>query len=352
MTLPRFLVGVTADVLGPDGRLLFDFEALDRAPHIDWEILEPSRELSADAASGYDAVILATGLAHVTRETLAGANRLLLLARLGVGYDRIDVPACTDAGVCVTVAKDAVKRPMATAAIAFLLALTLKLPQKDRLVREGRWEDESDQLGVGLVGRTFGLIGLGNIGREILRLAAPFSMRHLTHDPYLGPADVPTRLRTELVGLDELLSRSDFVCVTCPLTPETRGLLDAEKLSLLKESAFLINIARGPIVDQQALAELLSAGRIAGAALDVFEQEPIEPTSPLLALDNVILSPHGIGRTDERFLHGSRAAAATVLAVARGAKPPSLVNPEVWRSARLRSKLRARRSLSRAPAGV
>jgi len=241
---------------------------------------------------------------------------------------------------------------MATAAIAFLLSLTLKLREKDRVIREDRWADEVDHLGVGLVGRTLGVVGLGNIGREVLRLAEPFSMRHVAHDPYVDPARVPKRLRTELVPLDDLLARSDFVCVTCPLTLETRHLLDERRLGLLKPSAFLVNIARGPIVDQDALVRVLAERRIAGAALDVFDEEPLPSGHPLTSLDNVILTPHSIGRTDERFTNGARTAADVVGAVAGGGRPPFLVNRAVLANPRLRTKLREYRRRSRVPAGT
>src|SRR5262249_48237363 len=146
-------------------------------------------------------------------------------------------------------------------------------------------------------GRTLGVIGLGNVGREVFDLAKPLGMRHLAHDPY--PAAAVEGV--ELVGLETLLGESDFVCVCCALTPETHHLLDEARLALLQPTAYLINVARGPIVDQKALTEALTQRRIAGAGLDVFEQEPIDPDDPLLALDNVILSPHALCWTDGCF---------------------------------------------------
>jgi phosphoglycerate dehydrogenase-like enzyme len=348
-----FRVGISPDVRGRDGRLLFDFGALDEIPGVEWEVFETeSRELGPEVGARYDALVLATAIFHVDRRTLADADRLTLIARLGVGYDRIDLPACTEAGILLTVAPDAVRRPMATAAIGFLLSLTLKLQEKDRVIREDRWADEIDHLGVGLVGRTLGMVGLGNIGREVLTLAEPFSMRHIAHDPYVDPARVPKRLRTELVPLDDLLAQSDFVCVTCPLTPETRHLLDERRLGLLKPSAFLINIARGPIVDQDALVRVLTERRIAGAALDVFDPEPLPSGHPLTKLDNVMLTPHSAGRTDERFTNGARTAVAVVGAVSRGRRPPYVVDPTVLANPRLRGKLREYRRRSRVPSGT
>jgi phosphoglycerate dehydrogenase-like enzyme len=335
---------------------MFDFAELDALPGVERTMISMAgREVPAELLAPCDALILPTAMNHLPRSSLAQAERLTLVARLAVGYDRIDVAACTEAGILVTVAPDTVRRPMASAAIAYLLALTLKLFQKDRVIRENRWDDHYDHVGIGLAGKTFGLVGLGNIGREVLTLAKPFSMRHLVFDPYVAPASVPARLGAELVELDDLLADSDFVCVTCPLTPETRGLLDARRIALLKPTAFLINIARGPIVVEAALIAALREGRIAGAALDVFEQEPLDPGNPLVAMENVILTPHAIGRTEEWFLHGARAAAATVGAVSRGRRPPHVVNPDVLENPRLVAKLRAHRrragrleSLSRA----
>jgi phosphoglycerate dehydrogenase-like enzyme len=329
MTTP-FRVGVTPDAYAADGHLLFDFGLLDDAPNIEWELIaDGNQELAAELAAQFDAIVVATSGISITRTTLKDAERLMLVARLGAGYESIDVEACTESGVIVTTAPDAVRRPMATAAIAFLLALTLKIPQKDRFTREGRWADGVSNLGVGLVGRTFGIIGLGSIGREIVRLAEPLSMRFLAFDPYVDPSTTRDGTPVQMVGIEELLTRSDMVCVTCPLTPETRRLLNHERLSLMKRSAYLINIARGAIVDQEALVSMLREGRLAGAALDVFDQEPIDPRDPLLELENVILTPHAIGWTDEIGILGGTSGSKAVLAVAGGGVPEFVINPAV-----------------------
>jgi D-3-phosphoglycerate dehydrogenase len=160
---------------------------------------------------------------------------------------------------------------------------------KDRLTREGPagFARRGEHMGVGLVGRTFGSIGIGNIGAELFRLLAPFDMQAIAHDPFVDAAQARA-LGVELVGLDDLFRRADVLSVSCPLTPETRHLVNAERLALMKPSAYFINTARGPIVDQKALTRVLVEGGIAGAGLDVLEQEPPDPDDPLLALDNVI----------------------------------------------------------------
>lgn len=339
MTSP-FRVGLTSDFLKPDGTLGFGDIGLDllaSAPWIQTEFLpDLGPELPPSVASEFDALIVLAP--RVTAATLAGGNRLALVARFGVGYDNIDVPACTQSDVLLTITPSGVRRPVATSALALLLALSHRLLIKDQLTRQGRWNEKMSHMGVGLTGRTLGLIGLGNIGREILRLAAPLEMRHVAHDPFLAP-DAAKAAGAELLSLDDLLAQADFVCVTCNLTPETLHLLDARRLGLLKPSAFLINVARGPIIDQQALTRVLQERRIAGAALDVFEQEPIDPADPLLTLDNVIVTPHAICWTDEIFRGNGRAACQSVLDVSAGRMPRDVVNRDVMRHEGLQKKL-------------
>src|SRR5262249_6722418 len=163
--------------------------------------------------------------------------------------------------------------------------LAHKMLVKDRLTRAGRWAEKVDFMGTDVTGRTLGVVGLGNVGREVFELAKPLGMRHLAHDPYASPADA-VLAGAELVSLEELLRTADFVCLCCALTPQTHHLIDGPRLALMKRSAYLINVARGPVVDQNSLTEALQQRRIAGAGLDVFEQEPIDPADPILTLDN------------------------------------------------------------------
>jgi phosphoglycerate dehydrogenase-like enzyme len=316
-------VGVTADIRGSDGRPVYDLSLLDESPRIDWEWIRGEGELSAEDAASLDAIVLFHPV--VTARTVAGESPPRLIARLGVGVDNIDVDACTEAGVVVTVTPDSVRRPMASGAMAFVLALAHRLPEMDRHVRGGGW-DRFAHVGSGLRGRTLGIVGLGNVGRELAALASGFGLEIVASDPFVSqaPADV------ELRELDELLAEADFVVVTCPLTPETRHLLDARRLALMRPTAYLVNIARGPIVDGAALADALRRRAIAGAALDVFENEPPGSDDPLLALDNVILAPHAVGLTDELFRLGGESVCRAVLAVARGQLPEFPLNPEAF----------------------
>ena len=336
----RFRVGLTHDFLRSDGSIGFGdigLEMLDEAPDVEWEFLaEGGEELSAEQASLYDALIVLGP--RVGAKTVGGADRLALVARFGVGYDNVDLEACAENGVAVTITPGGVRRPVASAILALLLALGHRLLIKDRIARSGRWEERLDHMGVGLTGRTLGSIGLGNIGREMFALAAPFGMRQLAHDPY-APPGTAAEAGTELVDLETLLRLSDFVVVNCALTPETYHLLDAGRLSLMKETAHLVNVARGPVVDQAALTEALRGGRIAGAGLDVFEKEPADPTDPIFSLPNVIAAPHALAWTDELALGNGRAACGSVLDVAAGRVPNDVINESVLDTAPFREKL-------------
>jgi phosphoglycerate dehydrogenase-like enzyme len=327
-----FRVGVTRDILDADGRCAYDFSLLDGAAGIEREWMRGEGELTAEDVSPYDAIVLFHPT--VSAATLAGADRPALVARLGVGVDNVDVDACTARGVLVTITPDSVRRPMAAGAMAFVLTLAHRLPEMDRHVRAGGF-DRFAHVGMGLEGRTLGIVGLGNVGREVAMLAAPFGLRIVAADPFL--AEAPAGV--ELLPLDEVLAASDFLVVTCPLTPETHHLLDAARLGRLKPGAYLVNVARGPIVDQQALTEALRSRRLAGAALDVFEQEPIDPRDPLLALDNVILAPHAVGLTDELFRLGGESASRSVLAVAEGRVPEFVLNGDVLESEAVQARL-------------
>ena len=336
-----FRVGLTRDILAPDGTIGFGdigLSLLDDAAGVEWDILAENRSpLRRDQVQDYDALLVLGPT--ITTETLEGVDRLTILARFGVGYDTVDVDACTQNGVLLTITPDGVRRPVAAAVITFILALSQKLLIKDRLTRDGRWDEKLDYMGMGIAGRTLGLVGLGNIGSEVFKLAQPFEMRHLAHDPYATPEQAQAA-GVELVDLETLLRTSDFVSICCALTPETHHLINAERLALMKETAYLINAARGPIVDQAALTIALQERRIQGAALDVFEQEPVDPNDPILTLDNVIVTPHGICWTDECFLGNGRSACESILAVAAGRIPDNIVNRDTLDNPRFQEKLR------------
>lgn len=328
--MDKIRVAISPDVVSADGQPIYDPQVLSLLDHprIEWSYLsEPVREVTPAFAAHYDA--LCAMLERVGPAGLGGADqRLRLVARFGVGYDTIDVPACTTHGVMLTLAPDGVRRPVATNVITFVLCLAQKLFLKDRLTREGRWAEKTSHMGMGLTGRTLGLVGVGNIGAEVFRLAQPFEMKHIAYDPAVRPGQLDG-LGVEMVdSLDEVMRRSDFVSINCPLNAHTRGLIGAREIALMKPTAFLINTARGPIIQERALYEALAAGRIGGAGLDVFEVEPTPKDNPLLALDNVIVTPHGLCFTDECFTGIARNTFEAVRALADGRAPRYIVNPE------------------------
>jgi phosphoglycerate dehydrogenase-like enzyme len=340
----EFRVGLTRDFLGPDGRLAFGdigLSLLDQHPGLSWEFLaEDTRELRADQVEGFDALIVLGP--RVTGATLAGQGqgRLAIVARFGVGYDTVDVEACTREGVLLTLTPDGVRRPVAVAAVTLILALSHNLLIKDRQARLGKWSERMLHMGTGLTDRVLGVIGLGNIGRELCALARPFGLRLVGYDPHVD-AETAERHGVLSVPLERLMAESDFVCVCCALTPETHHLLDARAIALMKTSACVINVARGPIIEQTALVAALQQGRIRGAGLDVFETEPVAADDPLLTLENVVLAPHSLCWTDECFRGNGMSACRSVLDVAAGKVPGPVVNREVVESPRLVEKLKA-----------
>jgi len=220
--------------------------------------------------------------------------------------------------------------------VAFILALAHRIPTLDRLVREGRWDERMRHPGTGIEGRTLGLVGVGNIGRELFRLVQPFGMRHLACDPHARAEDLKP-LGIELAGLESVVAAADFLVIACPLDDTTRGMIDARVLALMKPSAFLINTARGPIVDERALHHVLATRRIAGAALDVFEQEPTPVDNPLLALDNVIVTPHAVSYTDEGLRRLAEGGFRSARDFFNRRVPFRVVNPELLATPALRS---------------
>ena len=337
----KFHVALSGDFRKSDGAPIFpdfDLGPLMSAPDVSVAFLEAANPLRAEQLEEADALIL---LAHKFEATsVPRSGRLSVVARFGVGYDTVDVDACTKAGIALVITPDGVRRPVAVSIVTLMLALTGKLMVKDRLTREAGpgFARRGEHMGVGLVGRTLGSLGIGNIGAELFRLAKPFDMGFIAHDPFADPA-LAAELGIELVGIDELFRRADILSVSCPLTAETRHIVDAERIGLMKPSAYLINTARGPIVDQAALTEALAARRIAGAGLDVLEQEPPDPNDPILKLDNVILSPHALCWTDQCFAGNGLADIRAVLDVQHGRTPRGVVNRAVLDDPRFQRRL-------------
>ncbi len=340
MTAP-FRVAISGDLRKPDGSPSypdFDLAPLRQAPQVEVAFLESANPIRAEQLEDFDALIV---LSHrFAAESVPKSGRLAVVARFGVGYDTVDVDACTDADIALVITPDGVRRPVAVSILTLMLALTGKLFIKDRLTRaaaEG-WPKRSDHMGVGLVGRTLGSLGIGNIGAELYRIVKPLDMKFIAHDPYADKA-VAAELGIELVGIEDLFRRSDVLSVSCPLTPETHHIVSAERIALMKSGAYLINTSRGPVVDQAALTAALQENRIAGAGLDVLEVEPPDPNDPILGLDNVILGPHALCWTDQCFAGIGAADVRAVLDVQHGRVPRGVVNRAVLDTPRFKARL-------------
>jgi D-3-phosphoglycerate dehydrogenase len=328
-----FRVGVFSDLRDSRGEPIFGrkpLEVLDQ-PGIEWEWVDGGYpEITPDIAAKYDALHI--NLQRVTEASVCGPDRRVrIIARNGVGYDTVDVAACTRNGVLVTNTPLAVRRPVAVAALTLVFALAGRLFEKDELVRTDRWNDRNDFMGYGLTTRTLGLVGAGSIGQEILRLARPFFGRMIAADPYVDAGAI-SALGAELLPFDDVMRQSDFVVVCCLLTPETQQLIDARALSLMKPTAFFVNVGRGPIHDEAALVTALREGRIAGAGLDVTELEPLPADSPLVGLKNTILTPHALCWTDECFEDIATTALTSIVDALNGRRPKHLVDQAAWKN--------------------
>ena len=329
-----FRVALSGDFKKADGSLTypdFDLAPLREARGIEVDFIESANPVRGDQLADFDALILLTN--RFGQESIPKSGRLGVVARFGVGYDTVDVEACTKAGIALVITPDGVRRPVAVSILTLMLALTGKLMVKDRLAREAAagFAKRSEHMGVGLVGRTLGSLGIGNIGAELFRLAKPFDMKFIAHDPY-ADKKIAADLGIELVSLEEVFRRADILTVNVPLSTETRHLVNAERIALMKPTAYLINTARGPLVDQRALTAALQERRIAGAGLDVLEQEPPAPNDPILKLDNVILAPHALCWTDQCFAGNGAADVAAVIEVQHGRVPRGVVNRDVLAS--------------------
>jgi phosphoglycerate dehydrogenase-like enzyme len=329
--MSRFRVALSGDFKKPDGSPAFpdfDLTPLEQNPAVEFDYVQTNGVITAADLDGFDALILL--MPRIEPESFPKDGRLAIVARFGVGYDTVNVQACTDHDCALAITPDGVRRPVAVSIITFMLALTGKLPQKDRITRQGPdgWAKRSAQMGTGLVGRTLGQLGIGNIGAEVFRLAKPFEMNFIAHDPY-ADAKVAQELGVRLVGLEELFREADVLSVSCPLNDETRHIVNAERLALMKSSAYVINTSRGPVVDERALTKALQEGTIAGAGLDVFEQEPSPADNPIYQLDNVLVTPHALCWTDQCFAGIGAADVKAVFDVMHGRVPTGIVNRRI-----------------------
>jgi D-3-phosphoglycerate dehydrogenase len=293
----------------------------------------PIEQLGDDRASLRHADVLLVRGERLDAADIAGARGLRVIARTGSGVDNIDVEAATRSQVPVIYAPGAGARPVAEGTMALMLAAAKRLGEHADVLRAGAWSERYGVVGRDLDGAVLGIVGLGQIGREVARLASVFGMEVIASDPdeRAGAAGAGMRV----VPLSELVARADIVTLHCPLTDHTRGLIDHRFVDRMKDGSILVNVARGGIVaGEEVLLDALERGKLAAIGLDVFEEEPPSPSSPLLRDPRVICTPHTIGLTrswNERVFSGLAADTARLLA---GESPLHVINPEVFQAAR------------------
>lgn len=276
----------------------------------------------------WDADALMVQWATINRKVIKSMTRCKVISRYGIGVDMVDLQAASEHGIAVANVPDYCIEEVSDSTIAFLLCLNRRILVLDRYVRSGGWGSSRpipDWPPARLRGQTLGIVGLGNIGRMVAQKAGCLGLVLVGYDPYVDPGQVAD-LGVEMVSLDELLRRSDYVTLHCPLVAETRGLIGAAQLAAMKPTACLINMARGPVVVQSALYDALRQHKITAAALDVLEQEPPDPNDPLLQLDNVIITPHFSSGSIEAVAQLRRDAAQNVVDMLGGKLPRSIVN--------------------------
>jgi D-3-phosphoglycerate dehydrogenase len=283
------------------------------------------------AEAARDADLILTCYINITAKVIESAGNLKAIVKYGVGTDNIDIAAASRRGVMVVNCPDYGTESVADHAFALMIALARRIPEIDRAMRQHAWIWPAPEwFGVDIAGKILGLVGLGRIGRAMARRAKGFGMKVLVADPYID-RKVAASLGIALIGLDELLSRADFVSIHCVRTPETRGLIGEKAIARMKRTAYLIDVARGAIVDEDALIRALDAKRIAGCALDVFAEEPLGVDYPLLGRDNVILTPHFAWYTKEAFERCERDTFARIRDILEGRRPKNLKNAEAFR---------------------
>ncbi len=277
-----------------------------------------------------DVDIIMVVYAKITEKIIDSAKKLKGIVRYGMGYDNIDIAAATERGIPVAYVPDYCVSSAADHAFAILLALNRRLLIADKIVRTGKyvdtWTTPSEKIkSRDLEGKLLGIIGLGKIGRLLVKRAKGFDMKLLAYDPYVKE-DSARELGVELVDLDTLLRDSDFISIHAPLLPTTRRMIGERELKLMKKNAYLINVARGPLVDERALYTALKDGWIAGAGIDVYEKEPPDPENPLFKLENIVLTPHIAWYSEDALRRLEMSAVDEAIRILQGQQPRNVVN--------------------------
>ena len=298
-----FELGISGDLLNSDNKPCFGevpMEILKRRTDIKFSWLDKSiSEITPEITSKFDGILL--NLPRATSNSISNSNcKLKIIARFGVGYDSVDIEAMKKKNIIVTNTPNAVRRPVAVASLTMLFTMAGKLLIKDKLVRTGRWNDRTNHMGIGLVNKTLGIIGAGSIGSETIKLAKPFFKNILAFDPFLSEVQIIQK-GAQKSDLFELAKNSDFIVVLCNLDKSNEGMINSDFFSEMKKTGYILNLSRGPIINEKDLEYALENKLIAGAGLDVTAVEPLEHKSKLLDFNNVIITPHALCWTDECF---------------------------------------------------
>jgi len=289
----------------------------------------PNRTLSGEIRTAH--AVAVRGTTKIDHNLLEQARNLLVIAKHGVGYDKIDVKTATQKRIVVVNTPEANYESVAEHNLGFMLSLSKNISNADRALRQGKFTRREDYIGVELKGKKLGIIGLGRIGSELAhKCKSAFNMHIIYYDPHLPEDKAGQPGYNKMEKMEDLLGESDYVVICVPLTMDTANLIGAKELALMKADAFLINSSRGGVVDETALYSCLKQEKIAGAALDVFATEPPLPDNPLLSLDNFIATPHLGGLTEEARISSAATVAEEILRVFQGQRPRYPVNPEIY----------------------
>jgi phosphoglycerate dehydrogenase-like enzyme len=301
--IKMFKVGISGDLLNSENKPCFGNAPLELLKtRKDVEIFWMDRsisEISSEISSQFDAILL--NLPKAKSESVSRKDcKLKIISRFGVGYDSVDIVAMKEKGIVVTNTPNAVRRPVAVAALTMIFAMASKLIIKDKLVREGNWNERTNNMGLGLSQKTLGVIGAGSIGTETIKLSKPFFKKILAYDPFLSEQEINKKeaIKSSLI---ELSSKSDFIVILCNLDEKTKGMINEEFFFNMKRSACIFNLSRGPVINEDHLEKALANKIIYGAGLDVTSTEPLSLDSKLLLHKNVIITPHALCWTDECF---------------------------------------------------
>jgi phosphoglycerate dehydrogenase-like enzyme len=298
-----FKVGISGDLLNNKNEPCFGIKPLNLLKDrddIDISWMDKSiTELDTEMTSKFDAILL--NLPKANANCVSNSNcKLKIISRFGVGFDSVDIEAMKNQNIIVTNTPNAVRRPVAVASLTMIFAVAGKLLQKDHLVRSGNWNERTNFMGTGLSRKTLGIVGAGSIGTETIHLSKPFFKNILAYDPFKSKNQL-SQIGAIKVELIELANKSDFIVILCNLDSSTKGMIKNDFFSNMKKSAYIFNLSRGPVINENHLENAIETKEIAGAGLDVTEEEPLSKDSKLLKYENVIITPHALCWTDECF---------------------------------------------------